>query len=225
MLRIVAFILGYAILAFTCYVTIDGVAEWKTPHYHLWVIVFVNYSILFGTLLFSKLITKSVDNRIPTWIFDWPARCGLVAVLMISAGLGFYVNNFNICYIVDASAVFIYLLALILTTGTAKHITKVQAAQEQNRILIDEVRKASLSLNIVAQNMPDEFAVQKKQIEAIKEELRYLSPSSNKDALRLEESILKQLQELKNDCVSGQGILPGRISLISACIAERKNIY
>ena len=225
MLRIIAFILGYAILGFTCYVTMADVAEWKTAHYHLWIIVFVNYSILFGTLLFSKFITKSVDNKIPTWLFDWPARCVLVAILAMSAGLGFFVDNFNICYIVDASAVFIYLLALILTSGTAKHITKVQATQEQNRVLIDEVRKASLSLNIVAQNMPDEFAMQKKQIETIKEELRYLSPSSNKDALRLEESILKQLQELQNECASGQGILPGRISLISACIAERKNIY
>lgn len=225
MLRIIAFILGYAILGFTCYVTMAGVDEWKTPHYHLWIIVFVNYSILFGTLLFSKFIAKSIDNKIPTWIFDWPARCVLAVVLAMSAGLGFFVDNFNICYIVDASAVFIYLLALIVSTGTAKHIVNVQTTQKQNRVLIDEVRKASLSLNIVAQNMPDEFAMQKKQIEAIKEELRYLSPSSNEDALRLEESILKQLQDLKNDCASGQGILPGRISLISACIAERKNIY
>ncbi len=225
MLRKIAFILGYAILGFTCYVMMADVAEWKTPHYHLWIIVFVSYSILFGTLLFSKIIAKSVDNKIPTWIFDWPARCALVAMLAVSAGLGFFVDNFNICYIVDASAVFIYLLALILTSGTAKHITQVQTAQEQNRVLIDEVRKASLSLNIVVQNMPDEFAMQKKQIEVIKEELRYLVPSSNKEALRLEESILKQLQELKNECISGQGILPERIPLISACIAERKNIY
>ena len=144
MLRIIAFILGYAILGFTCYVTMADVAEWKTAHYHLWIIVFVNYSILFGTLLFSKFITKSVDNKIPTWLFDWPARCVLVAILAMSAGLGFFVDDFNICYIVDASAVFIYLLALILTSGTAKHITKVQATQEQNRVLIDEVRKASL---------------------------------------------------------------------------------
>ena len=225
MLRIIAFILGCAILGFTCYVTMADVAEWKTAHYHLWIIVFVNYTIFFGTFLFSTFITNSVDNKIPTWIFDWPARCILVVVLAISAGLGFFVDNFNVCSIVDASAAFIFLLTLILSTGTAKHIERVQTTQKQNRVLIDEVRKASLSLNIVAQNMPDEFAMQKKQIEAIKDELRYLSPSSNEGASRLEESILKQLQDLKNDCASGHGILPGRISLISACIAERKNIH
>ena len=225
MLSIITFIAGYAILGFTCYVSMANVEEWKNVHYHLWAIVAVSYAILFGTLLFSKFIAKSVDNKIATWVLDWPARCLVVAVLAASAGLAFYIDNFNICLIIDGVAVFIYLLALILTTRTTKHIENVQATEDQKRVLIDEVRKASLSLNIVAQSLPDEFAPQKKQIEAIKEELRYLSPSSNGEALRLEESILKQLQDLKNDCISGQGILPGRISLINACIAERKNIY
>lgn len=225
MLSIITFIAGYVILGFTCYVSMANVTEWKNVHYHLWIIVAVCYAILFGTLLFSKFITKSVDNRIATWLFDWPARCLVVAILGASAVLGFFIDNFNICLIVDGLAVFIYLLALILASGTTKHIEKVQITETHQRALIDEVRKASLSLNIVAQGMPDEFAMQKKQIEAIKEELRYLSPSSNEEAHRLEESILKQLQDLKNDCISGKGILPGRIPLINACIAERKNIY
>lgn len=225
MLRIITFIAGFVILGFTCYVTMADVAEWKNVHYHLWIIIGVCYAILFGTLLFSKFISKPVDNSIATWLFDWPARCLVIVMLAASAVMAFYISNFNICLIVDGLAVFLYLVAMILTTGTKKHIEKVQTVEIQKRVTIDDVRKASLTLNIVAQGMPDEFATQKKQIEMIKEELRYLSPSSNEEARRLEESILKQLQDIKNDCISGQGILPGRISLINACIAERKNIY
>lgn len=225
MIKVVAFIAGYVILGLICYITMADVSEWKNAHYHLWIIVAINYAILFGTLLFSEFITKSTDSKLATWLFDWPARCIMVAILTVSAGLAFYIDNFMVCITMDVFAIFIYLLALVLTFGTKKHIENVQKTETNNRILIDEVRKASLSLNIVAQNMPDEFATQKKQIESIKEELRYLCPSSNADAHKLEESILKQLEDLKNDCMSGQGILPGRISLINACIAERKNIY
>lgn len=225
MLKIIAFIFGYAILGFTCYVTMVDVATWNTVHYHLWVIAFVCYTILFGTFLFSAYIAKVVDEKIATWIFDWPTRIFLVFALGVSATLGFFIENINLCYIVDASAVFIYFLALILKSGTTKHIQTVQATQRQNRALIDELRRVSISLNIVVNNMPDEFAMQKKQVESIKEELRYLNPSSNTEALRLEESLLKQLQELKNECIAGQEILPGRLTLINACIAERKNIY
>lgn len=225
MIGIITFIFGYALLGFICYVTMANVPEWGAVHYHLWIVVAICYAILFGTLLFSKFITKSVDNRIATWIFDWQARLALVVVLGVSAGLGFFVKNMNFCYILDALAVFLYLLALVLTTRTTSHIQNVQKVENQKRVLIDEIRKASLSLGIVAQNLPDEFSAQKKQIEAIKDDLRHLSPSSNSEAISLEESILKQLQEIKNDCISGQGILPQRISLINACIAERKNIY
>jgi len=225
MLGMIAFIAGYALLGFTCYVTMADVAEWNVAHYHLWIVAAVCYTIFFGTLLFSKFLTKSVDGQIGTWAFDWPARILLVIILGASAGLGFFVENFNICYIVDGVGVFVFLLALVLSSRTTKHIQIVQQVQVRNRVLIDEVRKASLSLNILAQGLPDEFAAQKKQIESIKEELRYLSPSPNEEAHRLEESILKQLEDMKNDCVSGQGILPQRISLINVCIAERKNIY
>ncbi len=225
MIGIITFVFGYFLLGFVCYVTMANVPEWTAVHYHLWFIVAICYTILSGTLLFSKFIAKNVDKRIATWLFDWPARSLLVAMLGISAGLGFYVENINACYILDAASVFIYMLALVLTRGTTKHIQNVQKEENQKRVLIDEVRKASLSLGIVAQNLPDEFSAQKKQIEAIKDDLRHLSPSSNSEAISLEESILKQLQEIKNDCISGQGILPQRISLINACIAERKNIY
>lgn len=225
MVGIIAFVVGYALLGFLCYITMTGVSEWNVAHYHLWPVAVVCYTIVFGSLLFSKFITKSVDNSVGTWIFDWPARIILVVMLSASAALGFFVENINYCYFIDGAGLFIYLVALVCSTRTAKHIEKVQVVEVQNRALIDEVRKASLSLNIVAQNMPDEFAQQKKMIEAIKEELRYLSPSSSQDAHRIEESILKQLENLKNDCVSGQGILTQRIALINACIAERKNIY
>jgi len=225
MIGIITFIFGYFLLGFVCYVTMANVPEWTAVHYHLWFIVAICYTILSGTLLFSKFIAKNVDKRIATWLFDWPVRSLLVAMLGISAGLGFYVENINACYILDAASVFIYLLALVLTRGTTNHIQNVQKEENQKRVLIDEVRKASLSLSVVAQSMPDEFAEQKKRIETIKDDLRHLSPSSNAEALRLEESILKQLQEIKNDCVSGQGVLPQRFPLIQACIAERKNIY
>lgn len=225
MIGIITFIFGYFLLGFVCYVTMANVPEWTAVHYHLWFIMAICYTILSGTLLFSKFIAKNVDKRIATWLFDWPVRSLLVTMLGISAGLGFYVENINSCYILDAASVFIYLLALVLTRGTTNHIQNVQKEENQKRVLIDEVRKASLSLGIVAQNLPDEFSAQKKQIEAIKDDLRHLSPSSNSEAISLEESILKQLQEIKNDCISGQGILPQRISLINVCIAERKNIY
>lgn len=225
MMGIIAFIAGYALLGFTCYVTMNNVPEWTVVHYHLWIIVAICYAVIFGSLLFSKFITKSVDERIGTWFFDWPARCLFVIILAVSAGLGFYIDNFNICYIIDGVAVFLYMLALVCSTKTTKHILTVQQVEVKNRVLIDEVRKASLSLSIVTQSLPDEFAIQKKRVEAIKEELRYLSPSSNQDAHRIEESILKQLLELKDDCIAGRGILPQRIALLNACIAERKTIY
>ena len=224
MIGIIAFILGYVLLGFTCYITMADVQVWTVAHYHLWIIVFFDYTILFATLLFSRLLSSTVESQFGKWIFDWPARILLAAILAISASLGFYIENFNICYLVDGLGVFIYLLALVCSTRTTAHIQHVQVKEAQNRVLIDEVRKASLALNIVAQSMPDEFSTQKKQIESIKEELRYLSPSSSQDAHRIEESILKQLQDLKNDCLGNPGILTQRIALLNACIAERKII-
>ena len=225
MVGIIAFVLGYVLVGFTCYVTMADVEKWLPVHYHLWIIIVASYTIFFVTLLFCKFVKRSVQNSIATWLFDWPARLLLVLILLASALSAFHVEDIRVCYIIDGAAVFIYLLSLLVSIRTQKHIENVQKVVGQQRVLIDEVRKASLSLCVVAKSLPPEYTGVLQHIEGIKEELRYLSPSANPDASRIEESILKQLQDLKNECLAGQAIIPQRLSLIEACIAERKNIY
>ena len=227
MVNYIAFVFGYIVLALIGYITMKDVPIWDKAHYHLWIILVFSYTFFWGSILFLKFIRSAIDKYVPVWLFDWNSRIPLVLLLLASSIVSFFdfgwkIENFDISLIIDGVAIFAYLLCLCLAINTSKHIDHVQLRESNMRAAIEKIQKIANQLTIIASNVSD---AEHKDLELIKNELRYLSPSPKPEAVEIENTLLKLMLEIQQDCKAGNNVVGTKLVLVKTLLAERKVIY
>lgn len=123
---------------------------------------------------------------------------------------------------------FVVLLGLFLAFSSSDKVREVYFEEKQNRDRIDEMKKATKELQLkldAMNNIPPEII---SRINELQENLRYLSPSNNNEALVLESKFVEEVNKLSN-CFSDNPLnMEVVISNIKNCertYKERKQVF
>ena len=123
---------------------------------------------------------------------------------------------------------FLLLLGLFMAFSSSDKVREVYFEEKQNRDRIDEMKKVTKELQLkldAMNNIPIEII---NRINELQENLRYLSPSNNSDALVLESKFVEEIRMLSN-CFSDNPLnIEIVISNIKNCertYKERKQIF
>jgi hypothetical protein len=130
--------------------------------------------------------------------------------------------------IIHAVLFFILLLGLFLAFSSSDKVREVYFEEKQNRDRIDEMKRATKELQLrldAMNNIPTEII---SRINELQENLRYLSPSNNNDAIVLETKFLDEIKSL-HSCFSDSPInMEAVIINIKNCertFKERKKVF
>lgn len=123
---------------------------------------------------------------------------------------------------------FLLLLGLFMAFSSSDKVREVYIEEKQNRDRIDEMKKATKELQLkldAMNNIPPEII---SRINELQENLRYLSPSNNNEALVLESKFVEEVKKLSN-CFSDNPLnMEVVISNIKNCertYKERKQVF
>ena len=123
---------------------------------------------------------------------------------------------------------FVVLLGLFLAFSSSDKVREVYYEEKQNRHRIDEMKRATKELQLkldAMNNIPTEII---SRLNELQENLRYLSPSNNNEALVLESKFIEEVRILSN-CFSKEPLnMEVVISNIKNCertYKERKQVF
>ncbi len=123
---------------------------------------------------------------------------------------------------------FFLILGLFLANNASEKVAEIYVQEKQNRDNIDEMKKATKSLQLkldTMSNVPIEII---SRVNELQENLRYLSPSNNDEAIVLESKFVEDIKILSN-CFSENPLnMVNVISNIKNCEStykERKRVF
>jgi hypothetical protein len=191
----------------------------------------VIFSLLFLDIIipwvdFKDKSQKKIGSLGVRWFFTF-----LYIFLAIGAMISFNkirTNQFVDQLIIHGVLFFLLLLGLFLAFLSSKKVGAVYVEEKPNRDLIDKMKKATQELQMKLdseQNIPSEIL---SRLTFLQDDLRFLSPCNNDDAMTLELKFIKEIKAL-NDCFFDLPINIEKIDChLKSCefaVKERKQIF
>lgn len=127
--------------------------------------------------------------------------------------------------------IFVFVIYIYFACATDSHIARVNRMEKAKRSGVDELRAKAERLNIKSGNLPNGYEDIKTKIQKISDDMRYLSPSNNAEAIRLEDELISKINGLSlNPIFAGSeniehDTVQNEIAEIELLIRERKAIY
>lgn len=195
------------------------------------VITSIIYSLLFLDILipwvdFSDKSQKTIGSLGVRWFFTLLyIIVALVAMFMLNSTkpVSFYTQA-----IIQGIIFFFLLLGLLMAFSSSDKVKAVYAEEQNNRGRIDEMKKATKELQnklAMLNNIPTDII---SRVNDIQENLRFLSPSNNVEAIDLEDKFVNQIYVLSN-CFTVESLdVDDVFSKIKNCeltYKERKQIF
>lgn len=192
--------------------------------------IYMAYCVFFAPLLFNTLHWNSFAEHTPIVVLSWLLMKAFVAISLI-LGVLVYSEKIKIpvACIIEGVVLFIALLFIFVGLCGTDHIQKVAVKEEQLLSKIKTIRAKMQQLSLQASTLGDSYNLQKKSLEKITEDLRYLSPVSTSEAIALEnkilsaiDSITNAIQNLSNNSSSSNVTLQSCINNLDFSIKQRK---
>jgi hypothetical protein len=190
----------------------------------IYCLVFVDF--IFPWVKLKDKEQKQIGSIGLRWFFTY-----LYLALAIGAMVIFNTTkpiHFTNQIIIHGVMFFVVLLGLFLAYSSSDKVREIYFEEKQNRDRIDEMKRATKELQLkldAINNIPTEII---SRINELHENLRYLSPSNNNDALVLETKFLDDVKLLFY-CFSDSPInMEAVISNIKNCertYKERKQVF
>lgn len=126
---------------------------------------------------------------------------------------------------------FVFLIYIYFACATDSHIASVNKMEKVKRSGVDELRTKTEKLKIRSEILPSDYEDIKAKISKLSDDMRYLSPSDNDEAIRLENELISRIDGLIQDPIFvstdniGMEATQKRIVEIELLIKERKAIY
>jgi len=189
------------------------------------------YSLVFFDLAFPWInlkdkSQKQIGSLGIRWYFTF-------LYVVISIGCMIYFNSirpieFMNQIIVYSIINFLLLLGVFMGFSSSEKVQEVFTEEKQNRDRLDDMKKATKGLQLkldAMNNVPMEII---NRINELQENLRYLSPSNNNDAIVLEGKFVEELSILSNSFDDSPINMEKVISNIKNCertYKERKQVF
>lgn len=163
----------------------------------IYCLVFVD--VIFPWVNLKDKSQKQIGSIGVRWFFTF-------LYLILAIGFMLFFNtaepiHFTDQIILHCILFFLLLLGLFMAFSSSEKVREVYIEEKQNRDRIDEMRKVTKELQLkldAMNNIPPEIII---SINELQENLRYLSPSNNSDAILLEEKFVEEVRVL-SDCFS-----------------------
>lgn len=182
------------------------------------------YCLVFVDLIFPWInlkdkTQKHIGSIGLRWVFTF-------FYLILAIGVMVFFNtvkpiDFTNQVIIHGVLFFLLLLGLFMAFSSSDKVREVCFEEKQNRNRIDEMKKVTKELQLkldAMNNIPIEII---NRINELQENLRYLSPSNNSDALVLENKFVEEVRILSN-CFSND---PLNIELVISNLKKCESTY
>ena len=230
--RFIIFVFGLVLIA-AAYMFApvkDDIQKWRLSY--LWVSIIVSYLVIFFPLFFPPRDKDSSGGVFVSGAMYYVSNGLFVLVSIILAILVFNGLFLTLFWplLIQGILFFFFLIQLFLCVLTVEHIASVSQREHLKRASLVDLRQYSQMLSITASSLGPDNAELKKTLDAICNELRYLSPSDNDAAKTIEARMQIALQEIFEDPVftsreasNIQAI--NKAAEIALLIKQRKTIY
>jgi hypothetical protein len=159
------------------------------------------------------------------WLVTW--LYAIAAITVMIAG-NYYELQFPTQLIIHGVLLFLLFLGLFGALHASDKVTQVYQTETANRNGIVEMKKAIVSLKDTINDMPDLPESFVKRIDALEENLRFIAPTKNSEAHKLEKLFVETIHAigfiLKNDSLNDQPI-EKNLKKCERIYQYRKQIY
>ncbi len=182
--------------------------------------------LLFPMIDFSDKSQKTVGSLGLRWFVTISYMIVAIALMLVF----YYVKpiNINALIIINAILFFILLLGLYFAVSASAKVQSVYEKEEEMRDYITEMKNATKDVQHRLNQLDNIPANIVSKIEKLEEDIRYVSPSNNREAHLLEESYIKSIKLVK-DCFFDTPInyekVTEHIQNCERIYSERKEIY
>ncbi|MDR1882801.1 MAG: hypothetical protein LBR26_08485 [Prevotella sp.] len=202
---------------------------------HVLVLNIVVSSLIYGLFFIDILVSwidfgdksqKRVGSIGLRWFFTWSYAILAVATMILSSLV--FDFTFAVLLIIHAALLFLLLLGFISVFTSSDKVQEVYLKENANRSRIAEIKRAITSLKDKmndSSNLPESFI---NRINALEENVRFISPTNNQEAHDLEEQFITTINDMAF-AVSNFSMNEERIeSSLKKCeriCQNRKNMY
>jgi hypothetical protein len=191
----------------------------------------IAYFLLFFDFIFPWVNLKDKSQKQIgsiglRWVFVFFYLVSVIGTF-IFFNLIFPVSFFNLV-LIHALLLFMLMIGLLLAFSSSDKVNEVYEEQKQNRARIDEMKRELKELQIKLDNLknvPDEIIT---RINELNDNLRYLSPSNNDEALFLENKFVTEVRTLSScfsDSTLNLELILKNIKNCERIFKERKNVF
>jgi len=208
----------------------EDIQKWRVNY--LWISIAASYIAIFFPLFFPPRDTDSSGGAFISGGMYYISDGVFAAVSILLAIL---VNNGAFLslfwpLLLQGILFFFFLIQVYLCVLTAEHISSVSRMENQKKASVTDLRQYSQMLSITASSLGSDNAELKKELDAICNELRYLSPSDNATAKNIVRKLFLALQEISEDPIftsreASNFNAMKKAAEISLLIKQRKAIY
>jgi hypothetical protein len=149
-----------------------------------------------------------------------------IAVMLLS-NLAFHLL-FSTQLIIHAILLFMLFLGIWITKHTADKVQDVYLQETQNRSRITEMKTEMRNLKDVINNtvgLPEYFT---KRMDSLDENLRFISPAGNAEAIEMESAFIETLREIKfaiSDFSMNEERIESNLTKAERIYQNRKSVY
>ena len=189
------------------------------------------YCLFFADILFPWInlqdkTQKQIGSIGLRWFFSF-------TYLILAVGIMIYFNNIKPIHFTNqilfhAILLFFLLIGLFLSYSSSDKVREVYYEEKQNRDRIEEMKKTLKDLQNKIDsmnNIPQEIS---SRINDLQENLRYISPSNNSEALNLENKFIESVNTLTisflDNPLNMQNVI-GNIKNCERIYKERKQVF
>lgn len=192
-------------------------------------------SIIYGLFFVDILVPwinlgdksqKKIGSLGVRWFFTWFYAITAIAVIIL--GNSVYEWRFSLQIIIHCSLIFLFLLGLIAALHSSDKVEEVYQQETFNRNGINEMKNSMRSLKDKMNdfpNLPENFI---NRINALEEDLRFISPANNQETSDMEHSFTKTISDISfaipNFSMNEEAI-ESNLKKLERIYQNRKSIY
>lgn len=171
-------------------------------HWIFWAVIAVLYCAIFLPMVAH---TREVKDATRVFVggavyYRGVLIFGIVSAIILVFAFLFPVSS-SLYIILECAAVVLFLLYFFLACFTSGHIGEVEEAEKDKLWSVSDLRKKAESLSARAAGLGSENKEVAQLAEKFAEDMRYLAPSEDQEALELESRIAIMLDQISQDVI------------------------
>lgn len=198
--RLVILCFGLVIFAITLTLATNG-RELSGAEKFLWLTIGLDYLIFFIPVFFNGVTFKNFAGRTIPIVLLWNATIIFCLVSLALSVLVFYGKvPITVAVVIDLVMLFLALILIFISVSASDHVESVGQNEEKLLSSIKGLRSESQILATKVASNEKINTADKKLIEKISQDIRFLSPVNNAKAFDAENKILQNILRLSEIC-------------------------